>query len=202
MRRILSAVIASLAGLLMLADFLFRNEVLDQVGAILSEGVMVIGACALIAGVANLLSVHGKRAARRERNWPHSLTLLVSLFVILVVGIAGISGPGFAWIFRYVYSPLQATIFSLLAFLVVTAAYRALRVSSRQGAVLVVTSLFLLIAQIPGISSLWSRLPVIRDWIVGIPVTAAMRGLILGIALGSITAGLRVLFWADRPHLN
>ena len=202
MRRITVSVIASLAGILLLVDFFVRNDTIDRVGHILVEGAMVIGACALIGGVVNLLTVHGARITRRERNWPHSLGLLLSLLVVLVLGLVGISTPSFRWVFRYVYSPLQATILSLLAFLIVTAAYRALRLNSKEAIVLLLVSGFLLVAQIPGVSSLWAYIPAIREWLLSVPVTGGMRGLILGVALGSVTTALRVLLWADRPYLN
>lgn len=202
MRKILTSAIASLAGIWILADFFVRNDVVDRVGGVLIEGAMVIGACALIAGVLNLLSVHGGRMARRDKKWPRSFVLLLSLFIVLGMGLAGITTPSFQWVFQYIYSPLQATIFSLLAFLIVTAACRALRVNGAEATVLLICSVFILIAQIPGIARLWSYLPLVRDWILGVPVTAGMRGLILGVALGSITTGLRVLFWTDSPYLN
>jgi len=183
-------------------DFFIRNDVLDRVGKILIEGAMVIGACALLTGLLNLLSVHGGRVARREKNWPHSLVLLLSLFVVLGLGIVGVNTPSSQWIFQYIYSPLQATIFSLLAFLIVTAAYRALRLNSLEATVLLICSVFILIAQVPGIARIWSYLPLIRDWIFAVPVTAGMRGLIFGVALGTVATGLRVLFWTDKPYLN
>ena len=141
----------------------------------------------LLTGLLNLLSVHGGRVARREKNWPHSLVLLLSLFVVLGLGIVGVNTPSSQWIFQYIYSPLQATIFSLLAFLIVTAAYRALRLNSLEATVLLICSVFILIAQVPGIARIWSYLPLIRDWIFAVPVTAGMRGLIFGVALGTVS---------------
>jgi hypothetical protein len=40
----------------------------------------------------------------------------------------------------------------------------------------------------------------IRDWIVNVPGMAGMRGLLLGVALGTVVAALRVLVTSERPH--
>ena len=130
-----------------------------------------------------------------------SLALLLSLLITLLLGLA--SGPGstsFRWMFQYVYYPIQATIGSLLAFFVVTAAYRAFRLHTLEAVVLTVVSVIVLLAQIPGSERLWAYLPPLREWIFSVPVTAGMRGIIMGTALGTITTGLRLLFWVDQPY--
>jgi hypothetical protein len=39
-----------------------------------------------------------------------------------------------------------------------------------------------------------------RDWVVNVPVMAGSRGILLGIALGTIVSGLRLLVGVDRPY--
>jgi hypothetical protein len=114
--------------------------------------------------------------------------------------VSGPSSPSFRWLFEHVYYPIQATIGSLLAFYIVTAAYRAFRLRSLDAIVITAVGLLLLIAQIPGSQQLWEYLPSLRDWVFSVPITAGMRGIIMGTALGTITTGLRLLFWVDRPY--
>jgi hypothetical protein len=37
-------------------------------------------------------------------------------------------------------------------------------------------------------------------WIIQVPALAGARGILLGIALGSVATGLRVLLGSDRPY--
>ena len=49
----------------------------------------------------------------------------------------------------------------------------------------------------------WEPLPMIgelRDWISQVWSLAGMRAILLGVALGAIMTGLRVLIGADRPY--
>jgi hypothetical protein len=39
----------------------------------------------------------------------------------------------------------------------------------------------------------------VRDWITQVPAAAGARGLLVGVALGSVAAGLRILIGTDRP---
>lgn len=201
MRKALAAIVATVAGLAILIDFFVEHPIVDAVGGILIDGALIIAGCALLLGLLNLLAVHGRRVQEREGDPMPSLALLLSLLVTLLLGLA--SGPGstsFRWMFQYVYYPIQATIGSLLAFFVVTAAYRAFRLHTLEAVVLTVVSGIVLLAQIPGSEKLWAYLPPLREWVFSVPVTAGMRGIIMGTALGTITTGLRLLFWVDQPY--
>jgi len=89
-----------------------------------------------------------------------------------------------------------------LAFFVTSAAYRAFRLKNADAVILAVVSLFLLLAQLPFSRAISPYLPIIRDWIMAVPVTAAMRGLVLGIALGTMATALRVLVAVDKPYMG
>jgi len=57
-----------------------------------------------------------------------------------------------------------------------------------------------LLGQVPIGAYLWDRLPMIKAWILEVPTTAGARGIILGVALGTVATGLRVLLGIDRPY--
>jgi hypothetical protein len=52
----------------------------------------------------------------------------------------------------------------------------------------------------PFVAGLSPALPALRAWLLAVPVTAGMRGILLGIALGTIATALRVLLAVDRPY--
>jgi hypothetical protein len=117
-----------------------------------------------------------------------------------VVGVALPASKKIAWIFDYVYYPLQSTMAALLAFFIMSAAYRVFRLRNAEAAILLVTSLFMLLAQLPPIQALSPYLPILREWFLTIPVTAGMRGIVLGISLGTIATSLRILLAVNRPY--
>ena len=197
MRRLLPLLAASGCGLLLLLDYVIASPWLDALGAALSEGVAILAAFALLLGVLNLLAVHGQRLKSRRQGRGLALALILSLFITLGVGVAQPSGAARAWILEYAYQPRQSTMTALLAFFVVTAAYRAFRLRSLDAGILLATSLALLLAQLPlGIPYLRP----LRDWLLSVPVAAGVRGLLLGVALGTMATSLRVLLAIDRPY--
>lgn len=201
MKKVLPIGAAVLCGLFTLVDFFVPQPQMDAIGAKLVEGVTILAAFALLLGLLNLLSVHGRRLATKgEGHRGSSLVLLVGLIGTAAIGIALPGSQALAWVFNYLYAPLQGTMTALLAFFAVSALYRAFRLRSGYALVLLVTSLFILAAQLPFSASISPVLVPLRDWLLTVPVTAGVRGIILGIALGTIATSLRVLLAIDRPY--
>ena len=198
--RIIPTAIAVIVGLIVLADFFLENRYLDSLGQTLVRWTAIVAAFALLLGLFNILTVHGKRIWQRQRGWPYSIVLLAAALVTLIAGIYGPQSPSMDWVFYRVQLPLQATFFSLLAFFIATAAYRVFRARTLESTLLLLTGLVVLLGQAPLSQLLWDRLPVIKDWILAIPTTAGARGILLGAALGIITTGLRVILGLDRQY--
>lgn len=193
---------AILCGVLAFVDYVIPNPQIDAVGVILLDGVAILAAFALLLGVLNILAAHARRVLSGDHGRGLSFLLIVSLCLTLALGVLWPSSQGTKWIFNHIYFPLQSTMAALLAFFIVNAATRIFRLRNVEALLLLVTSLFLLLAQSPFSSGISPYLPLIRDWVMTIPVTAAMRGMILGIALGIISTSLRILLAVDRPYLG
>lgn len=200
MKKILPITAAILCGGLALLDFFFDSPQINAAGAILVEGVAILAAFALLLGLLNILLVHVRRVTVGEGNRGASFLLVLALVVTVALGISMPDSPSIDWLFDYIYSPLQSTMTALLAFFVVSAAYRAFKIRDTAAAILLISSLFILFAQLPFSASLSAYIPPLRDWVFKVPVTASMRGLLLGIALGTITTSLRVLLAVDKPY--
>ena len=203
MKRILPVAIAIAAGLIVLVDFFVYNPHLHALQQILVDWALILTAFALILGLFNVLAVHFKRIKDRQQRWRYSPFLIVALVVVLVFGLLDFRGPEgnvVRGIFWNLIFPVQATIASLLAFYVASAAYRAFRARSLESAVVLAVGVIVLLGQVPVGVYLWDRLPTIKAWILEVPTTAGARGIILGVALGTVATGLRVLLGIDRPY--
>lgn len=199
MRRLVPGLVALLAGVIVLLDFLLEHPLLDALGGALLDGAVILGACALLLGLVNLVLVHERRIRRRAPGWKTSALILVSAVASLTLGLVAWQGPAFAWFYRYLLFPLEASAGALLAFAVANAAVRAWRLGSVQGSLLVVVGLVVLLGSLP-LGGWLEELAAVRDWLVAVPVLAAVRGMLLGVALGVVATGLRVLLSIDRPY--
>lgn len=163
-----------------------------------------LAAAAFVLGVVNLLVVHGRRIVSQERDWPYSTALLFSFVAVIAVAAAehqGPSGAGVAWVFRFVLAPLEAATASLLAVFLVSAAFRAMRKRpSLPTSVFVATIILVLLAALPLPGEVAQVAGDVRCWLVHVFSAAGARGMLLGVALGTIAAGIRVLVGIDQPH--
>jgi len=153
----------------------------------------------------NVLRVHARKIRDRQPGSPYSFVLLVSLLIVLTVGLLSIPGrpsgpsqPAVQWIFENIQAPIQASLSALLVFFIVTATYRLFRLRNLESVVMLIVTLLVLAGQVA--VGLVPVLPGLRDWIVEVPAMAGMRGILLGVALGAVLTGIRLLLGVERPY--
>jgi hypothetical protein len=197
LKRSVTTAIAISVGLFVLLDFFVQNAFIGVLKFVFVRWAIIVAAFAIILGFFNVLIVHLNKILRFKQGWFYSIFLVLTMMVVLLLGlIEGPQGSLTSRIFQYVLFPLQATIFSLLAFFVASAAYRAFRLRSWESALLVMTGVIVLLGQVP----LWEALTVAKERILEVPSMAGARGILLGVALGTVATGLRVLLGIDRPY--
>lgn len=190
-------------GLLVLTNFFVRNEFLRRVQQTLLDWALILAAVALLLGAVNVVATHLRKIRGRRPSWVYSLFLLAAFGTVVLLGFSdprGVASPAVSWVFLYVHIPLQATLFALTAFFIASAAYRAFRVRSVDSFIMLVAGLVVLLGQVPLGQAIWDRIAAAKDWILTYPSTGGARGIILGVALGTVLTGLRVLLGIDRPH--
>ena len=113
--------------------------------------------------------------------------------------------------FTFVMSPLQSTMYSLLAFFVASASYRAFRAKNVEATILLLSAFVILLgrtplgmaltAWIPDSFSIF-QIPNMAIWIMNSPNLAGQRAIMIGIALGVISMSLRLLLGIERGYLG
>jgi hypothetical protein len=196
--RWLATAVAIAVGIIVLVDFFFTLPLLDTLGVAFKEWTIILTAFALLLGLANLLLVHLTRVVRRtEPGAGYSVLVLVTAFAVLGVGLfLGSSSDAMKWIFDNLYVPLQGAFFALIAFFLATAAYRALRARSIETTLMLIAALVVFLGQTPLVNALTEA----KEWVLRVPSVAGVRGILLGVALGTIATGLRLLVGLDRPY--
>lgn len=204
-QRILPASVAVGVGILVLAGYLVPWPFLAAVRDELVRWAVILAAFAWILGFFNLLRVH--LGEMRRKGGLYSFVLILSALLTLALSLgASLSAPLRPlgdWWFQYVLAPLQATVFGLVAVALAVAAFRLVRNRRAVGTlVFLLSALVVLVGAIP----LTFPLPLgewlapFRDWWMKVPTTAGIRGFLIGVALGTLLIGVRVLVGADRPY--
>lgn len=167
------------------------------VAALFTGWASFLAAVALVLGIINLFSVHIRRTIQGN---VYSLTLVIGLLVTLLLGFTGILG-GTDTIFTYIQAPLEAALGALLAFFLFFAALRLLRRSQSYWTTLFVAIVILVLLGITPMPAALSEIfTLINDFISLIFVSAGMRGILIGVALGTITVTLRLILGSEQPY--
>ncbi|MCL4393467.1 MAG: hypothetical protein M1482_01390 [Chloroflexi bacterium] len=190
--------IAIAVGVVVLFGVFFSLPLVNDVVGAFRDWTIILTAFALLLGLVNLLSVHVSRVIRRnEPSAGYSVMVLLTAIAVFVIGMVfGLPSAPMAWVFDNVYVPLQGAFFALVAFFLATAAYRAMRAKSFETTLMLVAAIVVLLGQVP----LFSALAQLREWVLNVPSTAGTRGLLLGVALGTIATALRLIAGMDRPY--
>jgi hypothetical protein len=189
-------------GIVVLLGYFLQFDLLVNLRIVLLEWATILVATALLIGVVNLFMVHWRKSTTDQPNRVNSIALLAGLTITLVV--AGWFGPTdqySLWIFNYILIPIEASLMGILAVVLIYAGVRLLRRKPNLlSIVFIATAVVILLMSgplfgidIPGLAEL-------RIWIGKVPAVAGARGILLGVSLGIVAAGLRILMGADRPY--
>lgn len=201
MKRIPTA-IAIAVGIVTLLTFFLQLPLLNALGAAFKTWTIILTAFALLLGLGNLLLVHFLRIVRRnESGAGYSAIVLSTAIVVSLIGLLfGLSTFPMTWIFDNVYVPLQSAFFALTTFFLATAAYRALRARSLETTLMLLAALIVFLGQTPLVNSVTDFFTNAKEWLLSVPSEAGVRGILLGVALGTLATGLRLLAGMDRPY--
>jgi hypothetical protein len=125
-------------------------------------------------------------------------------------------GSAFGWMYEFVFKPLTATMFSLLAFYVASAAFRAFRAKNLEALLLLGTAFIILLGQtfagywltswLPADTQTsawaWLRIENLKILIMRVFTTAGTRAIMIGIALGLASTSIKILLGQDRSYLG
>jgi len=194
----------------------------------------IIGALALGLGTFGLVRLHLRNAVQRRAQWGYSIVLLVSFVVMATFSILNTlaekkiveRGPvlerGFSILFDHTLIQLDAAMFSLIAFYIFSAAYRAFRIRSVEASILMFTAMLVMIGVVPlgayishtllglpegttpeGADFLTLLeynfgLPKIANWVLTQLNAPAQRAIEFGVGIGGLAMAIRLWLSLER----
>ncbi len=183
----------------------------------------IIAVFAMILGGGNLVKINLVKITRRQRDWQFAIVTLVGFFFVLIIGLFKVGNPGgvtgqvdapgtpFFDVYTYVFVPVGATMYSLLAFFIASASYRAFRAKNREATILLIAASIIMLGATPFGTMLTAWIPDSLDifevpnlhfFLMSSPNLAGQRAIMIGIALGVISYSLRVLLGVERSHIG
>ena len=198
-KRTIPLIIAALIGFLLIATYFIPYT--EQWGATAMEMFIILAAAAMVLGAGNLIMLNLSKISGKKPGWAYGAITLLAFFGTLAVGVFKIGalptvtppdnpwtaplvsqeGVPFWWIYSYVYKPLTATMFAMLAFYIASAAFRAFRAKNIEATLLLGTAFIVLLGQIYAGEWLTSFLPDLTSYVMSFPDTSQAFAQAIGI---------------------
>jgi hypothetical protein len=198
---IVALVFAIITGLVILAGYFV--PVLAGLQSLLLNWAIILTGAAAVLGVFNLILVHAGKISVREKGSAYSGVLLIALFGTFLMGLAlGPDHPNMRLLVDAVVVPAEA---SLMALLAVSLLYASVRLLRRRADAMSFVFLGTAVLMLIGSTTLpWGEIggltDFLRPWFQHVLALGGARGILIGVALGTLATGLRVLIGADRPY--
>lgn len=221
-------IVAFTVGIVMWLRYYVPTEQSETLYTEFARWLRIIVGFAAIFGLISVLNFHMQKIKLRKPGFGFSYVTLTAFVLMALSGLIPFSFPGFAaqnmaegslfkWLFDYTMVPMQATMFSILAFFIASAAFRAFRARSAEATALLVAACILMVGRVP-IGGLiaeatpdfqvmsntyyWLDFPAVASWLLNIPNAAAQRGIILGVILSQIAIAVRIIFGIERTYMG
>lgn len=223
MRREIPLFITFIVGTVLVVAMFIPHKPFPELDSEFSKWFDIIAVFAFILGGGNLIKVHVDRITRDHPDKFYSFVTIIGFLFMLIIGLLKVGGdPGirgyyiaegtwFKVMYDAVFTPLQATMFSLLAFFVASASYRAFRAKTKEATVLLVAAFIILVGRTPlgYYLTFWLpeplqflHIPNLSAWILSAPNLAGQRAIMIGIALGIIATSLKLILGIERGYLG
>lgn len=230
-KRRLPLLVVFLSGMMMIIAFYIPHPVSQDTIEGAQRWVRIIKNSALVLGVLSLVTHHLRKIRRKQEGYGYSVVVFLFFIPMVFFGLnlfhlpeamhfqggidapaEGVFSPGF-WMFTNFKVSMESTMYSLLAFFIASAAFRAFRARSVDATIMLVVALFVMVGRISygDMVSAWLQeagvLPFRlfsdgTNWIMDTWLTGAQRAVRLGIALSIVATSVRIIFGIERSYLG
>ncbi|HAT72214.1 MAG TPA: hypothetical protein DCS63_05300 [Elusimicrobia bacterium] len=210
-------IIVMVVGVLTLVSYYVPNKVSVDYIETMNKWENIVVAFAFLLGLISLFFSHYNKIKRKGDGWGYSLFVFVGFLAMVLPAYfshgkqmtdAGLTPLG--WSFKFIYNALSGTMFAVLAFYIVSTAYRSFRIKSMQAFVLFVAAFILILGKVPLGQIIWdgvlgwtgAGVNDVIEWIMQFPAVAGKRGIMIGISIGAIVTSLKIIFGIEKQYMG
>lgn len=223
MRRQIPLIITFFVGIVLIVSAFIPKAPFGTLGEDFSVFFDIIAVFAFILGGGALVKLHGDKIYKKKDGWGYSLVTIAGFVITLIIGLFKLGNPKglkgivdaegsyFYILYEYIFSPLAATMFSLLAFFVASASFRAFRAKNMEATILLTAAFIILLGRtfLGSLLTVWLpeslgflSVPELANWIMNVPNLAGQRAIMIGIALGVISTSLKIILGIESSYLG
>ncbi|OGX03379.1 MAG: hypothetical protein A3K11_03225 [Nitrospirae bacterium RIFCSPLOWO2_12_FULL_63_8] len=196
-------------GVVFALQYYIPHPVSEEAITKVSDWMKIISGFALVLGIASVFHVHAVKIRRQAPGWGYSGVLFAAIVITMGVGFwsggeskADGAQTAFGWLYDYTMVPLQGTMFSILAFFIASAAYRAFRARSPEASVLLVSAVVVMMGRVQLGQFLAPWTWDVTQWLLNVLNSAVRRAILIGVSMGSVGLSLKIILGKERSYLG
>ena len=209
LKRQLPLAITFVMGVVFALQYYIPHPVSEEAITKVSDWMKIISGFALVLGIASVFHVHAVKIRRQAPGWGYSGVLFAAIVITMGVGFwsggeskADGAQTAFGWLYDYTMVPLQGTMFSILAFFIASAAYRAFRARSPEASVLLVSAVVVMMGRVQLGQFLAPWTWDVTQWLLNVLNSAVRRAILIGVSMGSVGLSLKIILGKERSYLG
>lgn len=200
-KREVPLIIATLLALVMIASFFLNIPPLNNLATEAQRGIVPIAAAAGVVGGISLLLHQVQTVQKRRRNWRLSVIFIAVFFFFLATSLT----PGIEAIHKTLYTAIVGrtteAMWGIIALFMVSIAYRAFKIKNLETLLFTLSCVIVLLGNAP-IGEILPGSRSATEWLMNVPSMAGMRAIVIGLGLGIIAYGIRVMLGHERSVLG
>lgn len=198
-KKTLPVCIAFVTGISVVIAYFFKIPFMTTTANYVLQWQAVIAVFALGLGAVNIVRLHLKNVQKDPAKNIPSIALLAFFATTVLTGVFGGQSTGvYKFLFDYINVPTGSAIFSLLAFYIGTAAYRAFRMKNAEATILLFTGCIVMLGRVPLGAKILPVAPAWTDWIMSVLNVGGQRGVMVAGAVGFVAVSLRIIIGLER----
>lgn len=203
MKSPVTAAIAISVGLVILLGYFLPLKQFVDLRLILLDWSVLLAAVAGLVAIINLVINHIKHIRQPKKIDVYGIVLILAFLATFIAGmLMGPSNPGFGKVVTHIQVPVEASLLGILTISLAVAAFKFFQTRKGLASTIFMVSVVVFLLMNSWLLAFGQNIPVINELLSAIKILplAGARGILLGIALGALATGIRILIGADRPY--
>lgn len=199
-RRLIPDFITGLVGGLVIIELFIKVPYLSDIVKQLTTWASVMIMFALLIGVYNIFGFHFRQVRKRKPGeWFFSAYTIILLVFSICLGLTmGASSVPYMWLWFNFSAWLYMCSLAIQGYFMVSGAYRAMKVRGLETILFLIAAVIVVLAEIPLASTFWPGVIPVELWLINFPVTGANTGIAIGVGIGIVALGARMLYGKEK----
>lgn len=202
-KRTIPMLMVAFLALIMVFGYFFTPEIGKVASSEVNLWAMLVWCVSLVYGGTLSIRQNIYRIMRRSEMWQYNILMLISFVITFGLGlIGGTENFYFKWIADNILMGAWPAMLGTAGFFMISASYRAFRFRTVDASLLLITGILITLRNTPLAVSYFPGFATIGNWIMGVLATGGSRGLLIGMAIGILSMGVRTILGYEKMYLG